>query len=150
MLLDFVQFCGDRSQSLVASLVPRHDKTCLRDLDQVRLKPVCSTTGTSSSLEILGLASIGSILSKQRTANALICAFVVRIWQNRFSRYIAHLCFVCSLFLLAPDDGCDVFCATLCRHFDFFLRNNYRKVTDLTEDLRYVFESQKKIQLKRW
>ena len=39
--------------------------------DQVRLKPACSATETSYSLEILDLASIGIILSKQQTTKAL-------------------------------------------------------------------------------
>ena len=42
--------------------------------DQVRLKPACSATETSQSLEILDLSSIGIILhvSKKRTAKILI------------------------------------------------------------------------------
>ena len=40
--------------------------------DQLRLKPACSATETSLSLEILDLASIGTILSRQRTTKALI------------------------------------------------------------------------------
>ena len=68
---------------------PRHETTWV--LNQVRLKPASSATVTSSSLEILDLACICIILSKQRTTDAdqiarmlrLICAFVVRIWQNQ-------------------------------------------------------------------
>ena len=40
--------------------------------DQVRLNPACSATGTSQSLDILDVASIDIILSKQRTIKALI------------------------------------------------------------------------------
>ena len=61
-------------------------KAVFRVCDQVRLKPACSATETSYSLEILDLASIYIILSKQRTTKALIrlhvCAFVVRIWHK--------------------------------------------------------------------
>ena len=64
---------------------PRHKKTCLRGL-----RPGQTQTGLLSnrSLEILDIASISIILSRQRTALALIraarmrmliCAFVVRI-----------------------------------------------------------------------
>ena len=57
--------------------------------DQVRLNPACSAIETSESLEILNLASIGIILSRQQKnkgvdqtvqMHRLICAFVVRIW----------------------------------------------------------------------
>ena len=40
----------------------RHEKPVIGVCDQVRLKPACSTTGTSYSLEILDLANIGIIL----------------------------------------------------------------------------------------
>ena len=40
--------------------------------DQVRLKPVCSTTEASWSLEISDLASLGITLSRQRTTKVLI------------------------------------------------------------------------------
>ena len=40
--------------------------------DQVRLKLACSATETSQSLELLGIASIHIILSKQQTAKVLI------------------------------------------------------------------------------
>ena len=40
--------------------------------DQVRLKPTCSAPGTSQGIEILDIASIDIILSKQRTTKALI------------------------------------------------------------------------------
>ena len=40
--------------------------------DQVRLKPVCSATETSYSLEILNLQRRGIILSRQRTTKVLI------------------------------------------------------------------------------
>ena len=52
------------------SLVTR--KPVLGVCDQVRLKPVCSGTQTRSSLEILNLASIGIVLSKQQTTKVLI------------------------------------------------------------------------------
>ena len=58
--------------------------------DQVRLKPACSATETSQGFEILDIASIDIILPKQRTTK-LICAFVVHIWQNRFSQDVAQL-----------------------------------------------------------
>ena len=38
--------------------------------DQVRLKPACSATETSYSLEILDIVNIGFILSKQRNKDA--------------------------------------------------------------------------------
>ena len=52
------------------SLVTR--KSVFGVCDQVRLKPAYSATGTSQSLEILALASIGIILSRQRTTKVLI------------------------------------------------------------------------------
>ena len=68
--------------------------------DQVRRKLACSTLETSWSLEILDLASIYIILSRQRTIKELIrlrgcagwytpCLFVYCI--NRFSRDVARL-----------------------------------------------------------
>ena len=51
--------------------------------DQVRLKPVCSATETSQSLEILDLASIGIILSRQRTRKALIRLRGIAGWSAR-------------------------------------------------------------------
>ena len=53
--------------------------------DQVRLKPACSASEASWSHEILNLASIGIILSQQRTTRPLICTFVVHKSKNRFS-----------------------------------------------------------------
>ena len=56
--------------------------------NQVRLKPACSATETSWSLEISDIATIGVILSKQRTTKALIrllhlcCSHMA---QDRFS-----------------------------------------------------------------
>ena len=47
--------------------------------NQVRLKPAWSSTETSSSLEILAIASTGIILSRQRTIMALIR---LRAWGN--------------------------------------------------------------------
>ena len=40
--------------------------------DRVRLKPACSATRTSQGLEMLDIASIDIILSKQRTTKALL------------------------------------------------------------------------------
>ena len=50
--------------------------------DQETLKPACSATENSLSLESLDLESTGVILSRQRTTKVLICAFVVRIWHK--------------------------------------------------------------------
>ena len=50
--------------------------------DPVRLKPVCSASETSQSLEIFEIVSRDIMLSRQRTIKVLIrliCAFVVRI-----------------------------------------------------------------------
>ena len=77
--------------------------------DQIRLKLACSASEASYSLEIWGFASIGIILSKQRTTKALVrlrgCAdssapldFAYR--KCRFCHHMAHiLCvvwFLCS------------------------------------------------------
>ena len=55
--------------------------------DQVRLKPACSATETSKSLEILGIDTIRAANNKDADQTArmhrLICAFVVRIWQKQ-------------------------------------------------------------------
>ena len=69
--------------------------------DLVRLKPVCSATETTQGLEILDIASTGIIRTIQvgnnkganQTARMrrLICAYVVRIWQNRFSHDVAQI-----------------------------------------------------------
>ena len=78
----------------------------LRYSDQVRLKPACSATETSYYLGILDSASIGIILSRQRTTKALIrlpgCAdwsapllFAYEI--NRFSHDVAQLCLLAHL-----------------------------------------------------
>ena len=48
--------------------------------DRVRLKPVSSATETSERLQTLGLATIGIILSKQRTTKLQI-----RLWTGRGS-----------------------------------------------------------------
>ena len=53
-------------------LRPVMRKPVFEVFNQVRLKPAYSATETSKSLEILDLASIGIILSKQRTTKALI------------------------------------------------------------------------------
>ena len=54
--------------------------------DEVRLKPACSATETSQGLEILDIASIDIILSKQRITKALI-----RLRGCRFSHDVAHI-----------------------------------------------------------
>ena len=41
-------------------------------LDQLQLKPACSTSETSKGSEILDLASKGIILSRQQTTKVLI------------------------------------------------------------------------------
>ena len=71
---------------------PDHEKTCLWGLDQVRLKSACSATEAIQCLGILDLASVGIIVSRQRTTkmHRLICTFVVRICQ-RFSHDEAHV-----------------------------------------------------------
>ena len=51
--------------------------------DHVRLKPVCSATEASWSLEISDIETRDIILSRQRTTKVLICTFVVRIWQKQ-------------------------------------------------------------------
>ena len=65
---------------------PRHEKTCLCGLDQVRLKSACSAT--ELIFFYLCVANICIILSRQRTTKTLIrqlglsrliCAFVVGI-----------------------------------------------------------------------
>ena len=74
--------------------------------DQVRLKPACSVTETSWSLEISDIETRGIILSRQRIIlsrqrinkgadptvrmHRLIYAYVVRLWQNRFPHDMAH------------------------------------------------------------
>ena len=58
--------------------------------NQVNLKPACSPTKTSWSLEILDVVSIGTITSRQRKKGAdqivqmhrLICTIVVSIWHK--------------------------------------------------------------------
>ena len=52
------------------SLVTR--KRVFRVCDLVRLKPACSATETSWSLEILDIETRGIILSEQRTTKVLI------------------------------------------------------------------------------
>ena len=68
--------------------------------DQVWLKPACSTSEVIWSLEILDLARIDIILSRQRTIKALIrlrgCAgwsapFLFAYCINRFSHDVAHI-----------------------------------------------------------
>ena len=65
-----------------------------RVCDNGRLKPACSASELAS-LEISAIASRGILLSRERTKvlirlRRLIFAFVVRIWQNRFSLDVAH------------------------------------------------------------
>ena len=68
---------------LELSLVTR--KPVFGICDQVRLKPTCSATEPSKSLEISAISSRSMKLSKQM--RRLICAFVVRIWHKPvFSR----------------------------------------------------------------
>ena len=65
-------------------------KTVYGGLQLGKLKPACSATETSNSLEMLDLESIGIMQSRQRTTKVLIrlqmhrliCAFVVRIWHR--------------------------------------------------------------------
>ena len=73
--------------------------------DQVRLKPACSAKKASYSLEIVHVASIGIILSRQQTTKALIrlrcCAdwsapLLFAFGKNRFSHDVTHIK-VCSL-----------------------------------------------------
>ena len=59
--------------------------------DQVRLKPACSATETSKSLEMLDLENRNMILSNRNNKGAdqtvwmhrLICSFVVHIWHKQ-------------------------------------------------------------------
>ena len=51
---------------------PLTRKPVFGGLDQVRLKPACSATEASWSLENLNLASVGIILSRKPTAMVLI------------------------------------------------------------------------------
>ena len=68
--------------------------------DQLRFKPACSATETSQGLEILDIASIDIVLSKQQTTKALIrlcgCAgwsapLLFAYSKNRFSHDVAHM-----------------------------------------------------------
>ena len=68
--------------------------------DQVRLKPACSATEATWSLETLDITSIGIILSRQRRIKALIRLHRCASWSvpllfaygiNRFSHDVAHL-----------------------------------------------------------
>ena len=79
---------------------PRHKKTCLRACDQLRLKPDCSATATSYSLEVSAIVSRGIILSRQRTTKALIRLLGCAGWSapllfaygiKGFSHDVAHL-----------------------------------------------------------
>ena len=68
--------------------------------DQVRLKPACSATEASQSLEISAIASRGIILSRQRTTKALIRLHGCAGWSApllsaygiiRFSHDVAYM-----------------------------------------------------------
>ena len=70
--------------------------------DLLRLKPACSATETSLSLENSAIANRGIILSRQRTRKALIRLRRCAGWSapllyaygiNRFSHDVAQLCF---------------------------------------------------------
>ena len=80
--------CGDMS------LIRR--KPVFGGFDHVRLKPVCSATGSSLWLVILDIETRGIILSRKQTTKALIrlciptarmrrliCTFVAHIWQKQ-------------------------------------------------------------------
>ena len=75
-------------------------KSVLGVCDQVSLKPACSATETSGSLEISDLASTGIVLSRKWTAKALIRMRRCAGWSvsllfahgiNRFSHDLAHM-----------------------------------------------------------
>ena len=80
------------------SLVTR--KPVFGVLDQATFKPACSASKTSLSLEILDLASIAIILSRQRTTKVLIrmhgcagcsAALLFAYGKNRFSHDVVHI-----------------------------------------------------------
>ena len=63
--------------------------------DQVRHKPACAAIEAWYRLEISDIETGGIILSRQWKTKALrrlICAFVFRIWQSRFSHDVAQFC----------------------------------------------------------
>ena len=61
---------------------PRHNITCLRVCDQLRLKLACSATETRLGLEISAIASRGIVLSRQRTTKAVCgCACWSSVWN---------------------------------------------------------------------
>ena len=75
-------------------------KPVFRVCDQVRLKPACSATERLASLEILVLANIGIMLSRQRKTKVLIrlrgCAgraapLLFAYGKNRFSHDATHI-----------------------------------------------------------
>ena len=68
---------------------PVTKKPVFGSCDKVRLKSACSATETSERLEMSDIETTCIILSRKRTTKALICAFVVRIWQNMFSYDVA-------------------------------------------------------------
>ena len=80
-------------------------KPVLGGCNQIRLKPACSATKISWSLEISAIASTGIILSRQRTTKALIRLHRCAGWSatllftygiNRFSHYMAHIMYCLS------------------------------------------------------
>ena len=84
---------------------PRHKKPLFGVCDQVRLKPACSATETSQGVEILDIASIDIILSKQQTTRVLFrlrrCAgwsapLLFAYGKNRFPHDVAHTVMILS------------------------------------------------------
>ena len=101
---------------------------------QVRHKPACPATKASPSLENLDIASIGIILSKQRTTKALIrlrgCAGDLRLcWshdsKNRFSHDVAQI----RLIPLLHKVSC-------LECFVFVIRMHYTKFSNFNEPPR--------------
>ena len=99
----FFGFVMSRLNQIIAnyiymSLVTR--KPVFGVCDQVRHKPACTAAETTQGLEILDIASIGIILSKQWSAKALIRLRGCAAWSarllfaysiNSFSHDVAHL-----------------------------------------------------------
>ena len=88
MLLKSTRMSHIMRKPVFWGLRPGKTKKCISCIWQ-SIKPACSATETS--LEIMDLASICIILSRQRTIKALqtawmsrlICAFVVHIWHRQ-------------------------------------------------------------------
>ena len=63
--------------------------------NQGRLKPACAAPEAMQKLEISYIETRGIVNNKGADQTArmrrLICAFVVRIWHNRFSQDAAHM-----------------------------------------------------------